>query len=656
MGDSPKFFESPSCHSPGSITVSNKEEYENLYGQSLGNSERFWPTAARRYLCWQKEWDSVLSYDAEEISAQWFSGAVLNACYNCVDRHFEMDPQKAAFLVEGQDGRKTETVTYQDLYERVNEFAAVLKGRGIRRGDVVVIYLPNVIELPVAMLACSRIGAVHCAVSCGYSIKALEETIIACSAKALVSTDTAIYGDRAVHIMHSLKETAERCPHLETVIMLTDGGDKPEDLPKPFFSLNSLVKDLGHRTFVQPEPMGAEDPLFIIFSGGAIGKQRPLVYTHGGYLVWAAFSVSFVFSICQKEILWCTSDIPWITGHTLGVYAPLLLGVTSVLFEGSPFFPNHQRIWEIVEKSKVSVFCAEPRLIQKLSQSSGTNPTGYDLSSLRVLGSAPRPLPVAASQWYSENVGNFELPVVGTWWQTETGGPMIATLPNLGSWEHGCAGLPVLGVDPVILDLDTAEAVRYPNQEGAFFIGHPWPPGMVNSIFSDHDAFREVYSAPFGGLFTTGEGAKKDSHGRYWMTGRIDDVIDVGGNRFGAWEIESAIVTNPRVAEAVVVPFPHPEKIQGIYCFVSLTPGSAKSDQLKEEIRRDLEREIGLLVEPDVIHLADSLPKTRSGKILRGILQKIAAGQIHNLGDLSTVANPETVTALISSRTSEIRN
>jgi acetyl-CoA synthetase len=629
--------------------VRTMEEYQKLYRSSLDDPDAYWSAQARQYLSWYKEWDFVARHDMDEAKVKWFCGGTLNASYNCVDRHLEKAGSKIAYYWEGDSPNESKAVTYRELFDSVNRFAAVLKSGGVGKGDPVVIYMPMTVDFPVAMLACARIGAIHCVVFSGYSSEYLARRIRDCGAKVVVTSDAGFRAGRLVPIKKSVDEARLLCPEIKKVIVFKRGErDLELDSDREIWAHEAAI-DSGLPSFVEPEPMEAEDPLFILYASAAIGNPRGLVHTHGGYLLWAAMSARLVFDLGGDDIFWCTGDIGWINGHTFSVYGPLLNGATAVLFEGVPGYPDYGRYWEIVSKYRVSKFYTVPTVIRTLLQEGKNLPAKYDLSSLRILGSAGEPMTQDAWEWLYRDVGKERCPIMDTWWQTESGGPMMTPLPGVGPIKPGSVSLPFFGVEPVILDLDTGEETKFPGQEGAFFIRRPWP-GMARTIYGDHEAFREAYFAPFGGLFITGDGAKRDADGFYWMTGRIDDVINISGHRIGAWEIETVLVGHESVAEAAAVGFPHPIKGEGIYVFITLNPETPSSDLLRERLIGLLRKKIGAIATPDAVQWADALPKTPSGKILRRLLQKIASGQVDDLGDMSTVADPAVIKALVRNR------
>lgn len=629
--------------------IRGMEQYEELYRRSLDAADAFWSEQAREYLTWFREWDFVLRQNVDEAKIEWFGGGLLNASYNCLDRHLDRLAEKVAYFWEGDDPGDTRTLTYGELHLAVNRFAALLKSLGIKKGDRIVLFMPMVVELPVAMLACARIGAIHCVVFSGYSAEYLANRAADCKARVIVTATGGSRGGKFVPLKPIVDQAIEINPQVENVLVFSRGGVDSRLHPGRDMSVDEALKDQSPSVIVEPEPMDAEDPLFITFASGAIGNPRALVHTHGGYLLWVAMTSRLVFDLRPDETFWCTSNIGWANGQGFSVYGPLLNGVSAVLFEGIPGHPDYGRYWKIVDKYRVNKFYTVPTVIRTLVREGKDDPDKYDLSSLRILGSAGEHMTAQTWEWLYQSVGREKCPIMDTWWQTESGGPMMTPLPGVGPIKPGSVSLPFFGVDPLILDLDTGEETQFPNQEGAFFIRRPWP-GMARTIYGDHEAFKEAYFAPFGGMFITGDGARKDPDGFYVMTGRIDDVINVSGHRIGSWEIETCLVAHDAVAEAAAVGFPHPLKGEGIYVFITLSRGNIATEALKQELAEVLRLRIGPIATPDAIQWADALPRTRSGKILRRLLQKIAKGRIDDLGDLSTVANPEVVEALIRDR------
>jgi acetyl-CoA synthetase len=623
--------------------------YKENYRRSLDHPDVFWAERANEYLTWFKEWKSVLRMDMDEARAYWFEGGTLNAAYNCLDRHLQERGDHVAFYWEGDEPTESRSLTYAELYKHVNKFAAVLQARGVRKGDRVVIYLPMILELPIAMLACARIGAIHCVVFSGFGAESLASRIRACQAKVVVTADGARRGGKIIPLMEKVSESLKKCSSVEKVIVVNRCDLNPSlDSPREIW-WHEAASDSSLPLDVSSEPMDAEDPLFIFYASVGIGKPRGLVHTHGGYLLWTAMTSRLIFDLRPRDIFWCSEDLGWIAGHSLSLYGALLNGISSVLFEGSPRYPAADRYWSTIEKLRITKLSTGPSLIRTLASYGEEIVQKHDLSSLEILGSSGQRMSPEEWRWFSHNVGGDRCPIMDMWWQTESGGPMMTPLPGVAPLKPGSVSFPFFGVDPVILDLDTGEETKFPDQEGAFFIGKPWP-GMARTVFDSHEEYRDAYYAPFPGFFITSDGAERDEDGYYWMAGRIDDVINVSGRRVGAWEIETALGLHPAVSEATAVGFPHPIKGQGVYLFVTLHAGYSRSDELKQDLREFLRDHIGVMALPDALQWADALPKTRSGKILRRILQRIAAGQVDDLGDTTTVADPSVLDALIRER------
>jgi acetyl-CoA synthetase len=628
--------------------VQGWEAYREMHARSLEEPEAFWAEQAEKYLTWEKPWERVLDYDFDEARIEWFGGGVLNASTNCLDRHLEKLKDKVAYYWEGDDPDERQTVTYGDLYDRVNKMAAVLKSRGAGKGDRVVVYMPMIVELPVTLLACARIGAVHSVVFGGFSAEALANRIQDCGARMVVTVDGGFRAGKSVPLKQNVDEALKSCPDVETVIVFDRAGLNPELDPSKEVWWHEAVADESLPDQVPPEPMDAEDPLFILYTSGSTGKPKGVVHTHGGYLLFAAMTTRITFDLKDDEVFWCTADIGWVTGHTYGVYGPLINGFTGVLYEGVPNHPDFDRYWAVVERYQVAKFYTAPTVIRALAKEGHEHVEKHDISSLKLLGSVGEPINPEAWRWYHHWVGRDWCPIMDTWWQTETGGHMLTPLPGVAAIKPGSCSFPFFGVDPVILD-DVGQEVKYPNQEGVLCIRKPWP-GMARTVYGDHERFKDTYFSQAPGMYFTGDGAKRDDEGYYWIIGRIDDVINVSGHRLGTAEIESALVLHEQVAEAAVVGFPHEQKGQGIYAFVTLNSGVTPSDELKQELVKLVRSEIGPIATIDVLQWADGLPKTRSGKIMRRILQKIAAGKEDEIGDTSTIADPSVVDQLIEAR------
>ncbi len=649
MDNAPKHYDAHLEEFKKVAYVKGMEEYQDLYKRSIDDADNFWAEKAREYLSWYKEWDKVLEYDLVEGNISWFKGGKINASYNCLDRHVGKLNNRVAYFWEGDDPSESKVITFLSLYKQVNKFAAALKAKGVQKGDRVIIYLPMIVELPVAMLACARIGAVHSVVFGGFSAESIASRIHDSGAKTVITVDGGYRGGKALPLKKNVDEALANCPDVETVIVFDRCGLNPTLKEGKEFWWHELIADPSLPDYIEPEQMDSEDPLFILYTSGSTGKPKGVLHTHGGYLLHAAMTCKITFDIKEHETFWCTADIGWVTGHTYSVYGVLCNGFTNVLFEGIPTYPGFDRYWQIVEKLHVEKFYTAPTVIRSLAKEGPDPVKKHDISSLKLLGTVGEPINPEAWRWYYTHVGRDWCPIVDTWWQTETGGHMMTPLPGVSPIKPGSCSLPFFGVDPVILDPDTGEEIKYPDQEGALFIRKPWP-GMIRTVFGDHERFKETYLSRMPGMYFTGDGAKKDEDGYYWITGRIDDVINVSGHRMGTAEVESALVLHDNVAEAAVVGFPHPIKGQGIYAFVTVNTGIPKTDELKKELIGLVRTQIGPIASPDAIQWADALPKTRSGKIMRRVLKKIAAGDVKDLGDITTMADPTVMDSLVNDR------
>ncbi|MBE0475494.1 MAG: acetate--CoA ligase [Coriobacteriia bacterium] len=628
--------------------VGSMDEYESLYARSVEDPEGFWAEQAEKYLHWEKKWDKVLEWEFDTPRVEWFKGGKTNVAYNCIDRHLNSwRRNKAAIIWESDEGR-TKMYTYQSLYYKVCRFANVLKKHGVRKGDRIAIYMPMIPELAIAMLACARIGAIHSVVFGGFSAAALRDRIQDCAAKMLITADEGIRGGRIVPLKAEADTALLECPTVETVIVVSRAQTRVDMEPGRDFWYHEEVRADGISRHCGVEWMDAEDPLFILYTSGSTGKPKGVLHTTGGYLLFTALTFKYVFDYHDEDIFWCTADIGWVTGHSYIVYGPLANGATSLMFEGIPTYPDAGRFWQIVEKHGVNQFYTAPTAIRALMKAGEEWPAKYDLSSLRVLGTVGEPINPEAWMWYYKNVGRSEIPVVDTYWQTETGGHLITNLPGATPMKPGSATRPFFGVQPVVLNEDRSETPV--NSGGRLCIKFPWP-GMLRGTWGDPENVRvkETYFTHFPGMYFTGDGARVDEDGFYWLLGRVDDVINVSGHRMGTAEVESALVSHPSVAEAAVVGFPHEIKGEGIYAYVILKSGQEASEDLKKILRGHVREEIGPIATPDHIHLVPELPKTRSGKIMRRILRKIAAGdrELEAFGDISTLADPSIVKKIV---------
>ncbi|MFC1928717.1 acetate--CoA ligase [Chloroflexota bacterium] len=640
-----RIFNPPKELSAGAY-IKSLDDYKKIYQKSVDDPEGFWGELAEQ-LDWYKKWDKVLVEDFGEAEHQWFVGGKLNVSYNCVDRHLKTwRKNKAALIWEGDIG-DSKVLTYQQLYYEVCKFANVLKKLGVKRGDRVAIYLPMIPELPIAMLACARIGAIHSVVFGGFSAEALRDRILDCGATMLICADGYYRGGRVIRSKDNADKALEECPDLKTSIVVKRAniGVSMESGRDRWWQDEITKEDI--KPYCEPEVMDAEDPLFILYTSGSTGKPKGVLHTQAGYLLYTYQTFKWIFDAKEEDTYWCTADIGWVTGHSYIVYGPLAFGATNLMFEGIPTYPHPDRFWDIVEKYRVNIFYTAPTAIRALMREGNEWPNKHDLSSLRILGSVGEPINPEAWIWYYDIIGKGKRPIVDTWWQTETGGILISPLPGATPLKPGSATVPFPGIEPAVLREDGSSAGI--NEGGYLVIKKPWP-GLMRRVYGEPERFKNTYFVKFPGVYNTGDGARIDEEGYYWLLGRVDDVINVSGHRIGTAEVESALVSNQKVAEAAVVGMPHDLKGQAIYAFVTLKLGVDKTVELKKELVSHVRNEIGPIATPDKIQFADALPKTRSGKIMRRILTKIAAGDVQNLGDTSTLADPSVVETLVRER------
>lgn len=631
----------------GAAHVSSLEAYQAQYAESIQEPEAFWANIAER-LTWERQWDTVRDYDFVNGEIKWFEGGTLNACYNCLDRHVEAGHGDATAIIwEGNSPTEDKRFTYSELLAEVKKCANVLKAQGIRKGDRVCIYLQMVPELAIAMLACARIGAIHSIVFGAFSAESLRDRINDSACKLLITQDTAMRGTRSDIPMKANADTAvAECPSIEKVIVVKRTGDTVDfDDARDVWWHEAMANADAE---CEPEPMDAEEPLFILYTSGSTGKPKGVLHTTGGYLVYAAYTHQQVFDYHEGDVYWCTADIGWITGHSYIIYGPLANRAITVMFEGVPNYPDFGRFWQVVQKHRINIFYTAPTALRALMKEGSEWVEKYDRTSLKLLGTVGEPIKEPEWLWYYNTVGEKRCPIVDTWWQTETGGILMTPLPAATPLKPGSATLPFFGIEPVILDEEGNEVEGNP-ANGYLCIKTAWP-GIMRTIYGDHGRFIDTYFQRFPGYYMTGDGVQRDEDGYYWITGRVDDVLNVSGHRLGTAEVEGAIGQHAAVAEAAVVGYPHDIKGQGIYAYVTLMTGEAASEEVASGIKLAVRQHIGPIATPDKIQFTPALPKTRSGKIMRRILRKIAEGDITDLGDTSTLAEPTVVDALVEGR------
>jgi acetyl-CoA synthetase len=619
------------------------ETYNQMYQESITNPDDFWAKQAEEFLTWDNKWESVSSVDFNTGNIEWFKGATINASYNCIDRHLPQRANQTAIIWEGDEG-EVKNISYQQLHDEVARFANGLKELGVGKGDRVIIYMPMIVEAAYAMLACARIGAIHSVVFGGFSPDSLKSRIVDCDAKVVVTADYSRRGGKVVPLKTNVDKALQGCGCVQNVVVVKNTGGEIQN--------NSI--DVDYHRLVEKQDahceiefFDAETPLFILYTSGSTGTPKGVLHTTGGYLLYSAITHKYAFNYQEGDVYFCTADVGWITGHSYIVYGPLTNGATTLMFEGVPTYPDASRFWRIVEKHKVNQFYTAPTAIRALMGAGDEFVEGIDLSSLKVLGTVGEPINPEAWRWYEEKIGNGKLPITDTWWQTETGGHMIMPLPNAYPQKPGSAMKPFFGIQPQIVD--EKGNVLEGEAEGILVISNSWP-GQMRTLYNNHERFMDAYFSTFKGKYFAGDGARRDSDGDYWITGRVDDVLNVSGHRLGTAEIESALVLHQDVSEAAVVGYPHDIKGQGIYAYVSLNHDITPTDELKAELVKLVRAEIGPIATVDKIQFAGGLPKTRSGKIMRRILRKIAENDFDSLGDTSTLAEPQVVDDLISGR------
>ncbi len=620
----------------------DKETYQQMYARSLQNSEEFWAEQAQIYLHWFAPWQQVRQGDLRNPPVRWFVGGILNACYNCLDRHLPQNATKTAIIWEGDNPEQTQKLTYQELFIQVCRFANVLKKQGIKKGDRICIYLPTIPEAIVAMLACARIGAVHSVVFGGFSAEALQNRIQDAGCKMVITADGASRGGKLIYLKKTVDQALLHCPQVESVIVVKHTGIAIEWQAQRDIDYSSAMEQVSDHCPV--EPLAATDPFFILYTSGSTGKPKGILHAVGGYLLYVTMTFKWVFNYQPDDIYWCTADVGWITGHSYLLYGPLSNGATTVLFSGVPTYPTPSRFWEMVDRYQVNIFYTAPTAIRSLMRFGDEPVLKTQRSSLKLLGTVGEPINPQAWEWYYQVVGNSRCPIVDTWWQTETGGIMITPFPGVAPLEPGAATWPFFGINPVLVD----EHGRIIEGEGSgeLLIAQPWP-GQLQTVFGDDQRYYQSYLSVHPGFYTTSDGAKRDAKGQYWISGRIDDVLNISGHRLGTAEIESALVAHPLVSEAAVVGCPDEIKGQAVFAFVTVLATINPDETLRHELIQGVREKIGSLAVPQFIQWAPELPKTRSGKIMRRLLRKIVHGEIENLGDISTLANPQVVTELI---------
>jgi acetyl-CoA synthetase len=623
--------------------------YQSMYRRSVEEPDAFWAEQAETFLSWYKPWDKVsdCSFDADDLHIRWFEGGKLNVAYNCIDRHLDDRADQVAIIWEGDDPDDDKKITFRELHEQVSKLANVLKARGVEKGDRVCIYMPMIPEAGYAMLACARIGAVHSVVFGGFSPESLKDRILDSDCRVVITADEGLRGGKTVPLKANTDKAVENCPNVHTVLTVKrTGADIHWVADRDVWYHEAMQSASADCT---PEAMDAEDPLFILYTSGSTGKPKGVLHTTGGYLLYAAMTTKYTFDLHDDDVFWCTADVGWITGHSYLLYGPLAIGNTTVFFEGVPNYPDASRFWQVVDKHDITVFYTAPTAIRALMREGDEPVKKTSRKSLRLLGTVGEPINPEAWEWYHQVVGEERCPIVDTWWQTETGGHLLTPLPGATALKPGSATNPFFGIVPGIIDTTSNELINDTEASGALVITRSWP-GQMRTVYGDHQRFVDTYFKTYPGYYFSGDGARRDADGDYWITGRMDDVLNVSGHRMGTAEVESALVLHDAIAEAAVVGYPHDIKGQGIYAYVTPVIGVEPSDELKNELVELVRREIGPIAKPDVIQWAPGLPKTRSGKIMRRILRKIAENDIEHVGDTSTLADPAVVEDLVHNR------
>ncbi len=624
----------------------NKEDYTSMYNESIENNDSFWQKHADR-IDWINKFKKVknVKYSNKDVDIKWFEDGSLNVSYNCIDRHAKTNPDKIAIIWEGDDPNNVKKITYKELLKNVCMISNALKEVGVKKGDRVTIYLTMIPELAFVMLACARIGAIHSIIFGGFSADSIAGRIQDCNSKYIVTADEGVRGGKTIPLKQTTDKALESCPEIEKCLIFKRTGSEINLKDGRDLYIDELLKKVDDKC--EPETLNAEDPLFILYTSGSTGKPKGVMHTSGGYLVYASMTHEYIFNYNEGDIYWCTADIGWITGHSYIIYGPLSNGATTLMFEGVPNYPDFSRFWQIIDKHKVNIFYTAPTAIRSLMREGDHHVKKTSRETLKLLGTVGEPINPEAWKWYFEIPGNSNCPIVDTWWQTETGGILISPQTGAIELKPGSASKPFFGIEPCIVNKDGEELSG--ECEGMLCLKRSWP-GQMRTVYGDHERFISTYFSQFDGKYFTGDGCKRDKDGYYWITGRVDDVIIVSGHNLGTAEIESAFVSHPKVAEAAVVGYPHDIKGNGLYCYVSLNVGENSTDLLIDELKSTIRNKIGPIAKPDFIHITDGLPKTRSGKIMRRILRKIACNDFENLGDISTLADPGVVKQLIEKR------
>ena len=624
----------------------DSETYEKKYINSIEENDKFWKEEGRR-IEWIKDYSKIkdVTYSKNNVDIKWYYDGYLNVSYNCIDRHAKENPNRIAIIWEGDNPNDVKKISYGDLLTNVSKAANVLKKIGVKKGDIVTIYLTMIPELAYMMLACARIGAVHSIIFGGFSSESISGRILDCNSKYIITADEGVRGGKKIPLKKITDTALEKCPEIEKCLIIKRTGSVIDIVKGRDVYYDDLIKTVDD--ICEPESMSAEDPLFILYTSGSTGKPKGVLHTSGGYLVYASMTHEYIFNYNKGDVYWCTADIGWVTGHSYIIYGPLCNGATTLMFEGVPNYPDYSRFWQIIDKHAVNIFYTAPTAIRALMREGDDYVKKTKRSSLKLLGTVGEPINPEAWKWYYEIIGNSQSPIVDTWWQTETGGILISPQTGAIELKPGSATKPFYGIEPVIVDKNGE--ILQGECEGMLCINRSWP-GQMRTVFGDHQRFIDTYFSQFDGKYFTGDGCKRDSDGYYWITGRVDDVIIVSGHNLGTAEIESAFVSHPIVTEAAVVGYPHEIKGNGLYCYVSLKVGEEYSDDLKNELKQVVRKKIGPIATPDIIHFTSGLPKTRSGKIMRRILRKIAANKQDQLGDISTLADPSVVNNLVKNR------